>query len=84
MKQLFVVIAGNAAIDGNDESSTEKRRFGFPLPAFPAITALAAILSEIYEDFAGVSIGSLVLVSDGIFLQARENPIDRRREESGC
>jgi hypothetical protein len=56
----------------------------FPLPAFPAITALPAFLPEIYEDFAGVSIGSLVSVSNGIFLQARENPIDRRREESGC
>jgi hypothetical protein len=54
--------------------------------AWPALddSAFPAFLSEIYEDFAGVTIGSLVLLSNGIFLQARENPIDRRGEESGC
>ena len=38
----FVRQAGNADIAGNDESSTEERLFGIPLPALSAITALTA------------------------------------------
>ena len=37
----FVRQAGNAgiaAIAVNDESSTDERLFGFPFPAFPALT----------------------------------------------
>jgi hypothetical protein len=42
--ELFnnAVIAGTAAIAGNDESFTEERLFGFPLPALSAIPAFTA------------------------------------------
>jgi hypothetical protein len=38
-KAINAVNGASAVIAGNDESSTEKRRFGFPFTAITAMTA---------------------------------------------